>query len=368
MIILSIEIGAHGIQCWRRAFTLIETLVVISVICLLTALLLPALQSARESSRRARCIANFAQVGLAVQNYASTTGYFPPGAIHWTSGGGASDLNPRVEVQFSMFTRILPQLEQNSLFDSINFNNSIIAPKSFGSDSGLWIEHRANETVRSTRLDVLLCPSDTAPEPSLSAGTNLRSNEGTMSFLTPNDSFRLSGPAGLVYVKTRPRFSSWNSTTVASVTDGLSSTVFLSEKLRGGEIYGNDADLERFDSKRHYVFKPSVLRSTSSDEVVRICDDPTERITGYNPLSGLVWMIGHMSNATYNHVALPNPPFADCIFDWIGSVSARSHHHGGVNVGIADGSVRFVRNGISLQVWRAIGSKAGNEVISLDAF
>jgi prepilin-type N-terminal cleavage/methylation domain-containing protein/prepilin-type processing-associated H-X9-DG protein len=353
-------------RCHSRGFTLIESLVTISIICLLTALLLPAIQAVRESSRRALCMANFAQVGLAVQNYAASTGYFPPGAIHWTSGLGATDLTPRLEVQFSLFTRILPQLEQNPLFDSINFHNSIVAPNSFGSESGLWIEHRANDTARSTRLAVLLCPSDSAQEPSLSAGTNIRSNEGTMPFFTPTDSSRFSGPAGSVYVSTRKRFSSWNSTTVASVTDGLSSTVLVSEKLRSHVNDGDGLSWDRFHPNRDFVDKQAIFGVESGDEVVRICGDTAMRTNLYFPVSGHVWMIGSLLNATYNHVALPNPPFADCLSNWNGCSSARSQHPGGVNVGMADGSVRFVRNGVTLQVWRALGSKAAGEVISIE--
>ncbi len=351
-----------------RAFTLIESLVAIGVMCLLVAILLPAVQAARESARRARCMANFAQIGQAVQNYATWCGYFPPGSIHWTSSLDSNGIVPRVAVEFSMFTRILPQIERNSLFDSINFSNSIVPPDAFGNDKGLWIESRANETASTTKLDILLCPSDSAVQPALSAGTNLRSNDGTNPLVNPFDFNRLSGPSGPVYVSAGSLAHSSGSTTVASVTDGLSQTALLSEKLRSQPNSGDRQTPSRFDPKRDFIAKIELLGTRSADEIIGVCVDPATRPLHHLSNSGHNWMIGSLIFATYNHLALPNSPFADCVSGDTGLSSSRSAHPGGVNVGLADGSVRFIRNGVSLEVWRALGTKAAGEAISLESY
>lgn len=356
----------------HHAFTLIEILVSLAVIGLLASLLLPAVQSARESARRIACTNNISQVGKAVQSYAASSGYFPPGVIRWTGWSPDKRDDAYVQVEFSLFVRILPQLEQHALFDSFNFYNSITEPMNARYEPRKQlVEENANMTARSSKLQILLCPSDRSAEPTLSAGTNLRVNEGSWPSHRIDESIRFSGPAGPVYVSTFSGFSSRKSTTVASVTDGMSNTVLVGEKLRGNEHRSDDSPPFNFDPRRHYS-KPGVSLygddPVANDDVIRICNDPATRYNGFNPNAGLVWVIGGIRNASYNHVAAPNPPFADCVtgpgIEPTGIASARSQHPGGVNVGLADGSVRFVRNGVDLNVWRAIGTKAGGEVLN----
>ena len=98
----------------RRAFTLIELLVVIAIIAVLIALLLPAVQSAREAARRAQCVNNLKQIGLALHNYISATNVLPPGRINsYIAGFGNC---------WGMYAQLLPQLEQQAIFNAFNFN------------------------------------------------------------------------------------------------------------------------------------------------------------------------------------------------------------------------------------------------------
>lgn len=363
---------------YHRAFTLIEMLVTISVISLLIALLLPAVQSVRESARRLRCASQMAQIGIAVQNYASITAHFPPSCISSNEPYPYPISMTGISIRASMFTRILPQLEQASLFDSINFHCSIDEPADSPHEGTGLIGEFANSTAHSTSLQVLLCPSDGAPMPIKSAGTNIRVNEGALPDSGISTPEKLSGPSGVVFVFVRDGltggFRSYRSSLVSSVTDGLSNTVLMSEKLRGHE-FRNPADaISRFNARRHcaMLVEWPYWRYFDSDVLVSVCQDPATTVEGVNTGLGISWMVGTLVHANYNHVSPPNPAYADCshrVFNRpLGNFAARSQHPGGVNVGMSDGSVRFVRNGIALPVWRAIATKGGGEVIPSGEF
>lgn len=138
----------------NRGFTLIELLVVIAIIAILIALLLPAVQSARESARRTQCRNNLKQIGLALHNYETTFGSFPPGFISRVTGpwpGGGNDPVPEVGPGWSVMAMILPQIEQTTLHQRIDFNRPITDP--------------VNQFARSTKVPGYQCPSDTWDEP-----------------------------------------------------------------------------------------------------------------------------------------------------------------------------------------------------------
>lgn len=133
----------------KRGFTLVELLVVIAIIGVLVALLLPAVQAAREAARRIQCTNNLKQIGLAMQTYESAHGTFPPGFISRVTGvwpGGGNDPVPEAGPGWSFFALLLPQMEQSSLHGTINFN--------------LPITDIANRPARSTRVSAYQCPSD----------------------------------------------------------------------------------------------------------------------------------------------------------------------------------------------------------------
>jgi len=134
----------------RRGFTLVELLVVIAIIGILVALLLPAVQAARESARTMQCKNNLKQIGLALHNYESTFRTFPPGFISRVTGpwpGGSNDPVPEIGPGWSALSMLLPQIEQTALYEKINFSLSITDP--------------ANQFARSSEVATFRCPSDT---------------------------------------------------------------------------------------------------------------------------------------------------------------------------------------------------------------
>lgn len=137
-----------------QAFTLVELLVVIAIIGILVGLLLPAVQAAREAARRIQCTNNLKQIGLALHNYESAHGKFPPGFISRVTGpwpGGGNDPVPEVGPGWSFFSMILPQIEQDNLHGTIDFRLPITNP--------------VNQMARSTSVSAYQCPSDTWNDP-----------------------------------------------------------------------------------------------------------------------------------------------------------------------------------------------------------
>src|SRR5579883_2265509 len=191
-------------RCPRAAggMTLIELLVVIGIIGLLVALLMPAVQSAREAARRAQCVSNLKQVGLALNSYCSTHQTFPPS--HMTRAG-----LPGIIDNCSEITLLLPDLEQQVLFSSINFAFNTV-------DSGATPSVE-NRTARNTRLEILLCPSDGEPNHL----NNYRFNRGRWRVGGP----QFDGPFRLSFDRYLPA--------PAAITDGLSRTAFVSERIAG---------------------------------------------------------------------------------------------------------------------------------------
>jgi prepilin-type N-terminal cleavage/methylation domain-containing protein len=338
----------------RRGFTLIELLVVIAIISVLIALLLPAVQSAREAARRAHCLNNLKQIGIAIFNYESSFKLFPFGKGPFYAG---APTYPR----WSANSQLLMFLEQGNLFNAINFSLPPSTPGMQGDIGNFMPAYTSpeNSTACGSQVNTFLCPSDGPTIDGWPGGNNYLGNqdswacdlgENNPSTVAPNEV-----PRGVFYFQ--------SSVKVAGVTDGLSNTAFYSEKIRGTGADDPKADL--------YI----VHSQTSLDETYKSCN-------AINPLTnpaltrrqGASWVMGEMCCTTYNHVAPPNQTscagtgFAGSMANMSMRVPPSSKHPGGVNMMMGDASVRFVKDSVSLPTWRALGTRNGGETISADSF
>jgi prepilin-type N-terminal cleavage/methylation domain-containing protein/prepilin-type processing-associated H-X9-DG protein len=344
-------------------FTLIELLVVIAVIAVLIALLLPAVQAAREAARRAQCVNNLKQMGLAIHNYHQVIDTLPPGHF----GTGWNDWNAT--------TMLLPYLEQGPLYNTINFANSGDA-----ADPG----YRPNTTAFRAHLAGLLCPSDPDRLTNAFGHSNYYGNSGN----APESIFdnHLHGACNGLFASVKHENGTANVKPVGfrDITDGLSQTAAFSERVKGLSTSFSGFDPARPTSAEMSVNVDSTGKTNGAfnDTIPNVYYAACKALSPYASTgkfntsgsisSGEYWWDGHFETGMYNHIMLPNTwSCDDAANDWVndaGASDVSSHHPGGVNVGFADGSVKFVKDSVSTTTWWALGSRAGGEVVSADSY
>ena len=374
----------------RQGFTLVELLVVIAIIGILVGLLLPAVQAAREAARRMQCSNNLKQLGLATLNYESAVRKFPPGRL-----SPDFSINGVVQQSYttypntlaagsstgfrSVHTFILPYMEQNNIYNLIDFSKPTAVRMTTG---GGVTPVNANYQAYANAAGLFICPS--CPNTGvLITENNYRYNFGGS---TPfggsrgSDRNDLEGtsPAGFSS-KGNGAFSMGNGLSVGAITDGLSNTTFFSERTKGS---GRSATgLPAIEDVTNMLSRPQGL--IDADVMMAECGAMAPQVNGgfnFNSAGRWLqgtdfsngWPFGFYSSTMYNHVAPPNWKSIDCgtrsaIPDAPGEhaiMSARSLHTGGVNASMGDGSVRFVSSSVDLVVWRSMGTRDGGEVYS----
>ena len=320
----------------KGAFTLVELLVVITIIGILIALLLPAVQAAREAARRMQCGNNVKQIALAVHSYHAAFGQFPPGngynpAVLYGNDGGTQE--------WTWVDRLFPYVEQTGLAGMINW--SWLS----GQPSGL---SPAQLAVESAHVPTFLCPSDPGATNIFNQGgacVNLPSvimlgricyggsyGQGQMEEALPPAGHRVNGV-----------FYANSNTRIADILDGTSHTLLLSELIPGHicTVRGTHS----YDEGP--LFMVDHTPNDPTPDLVRWCDQ-ADGVPGADaPCLYAGGVLGGTLTA-FNMVLH----------------TSRSMHPGGVMVGMCDGSAQFVGNSIALGIWQALGTPNGGEPVS----
>ncbi len=327
----------------RLGFTLIELLVVLAIVGVLIALLLPAVQAAREAARRAQCANNLKQIGLGLHNYHAALGCFPVGFL--VPNGPVPATTSPLQYRWSALAQMAPYLEQAALFDALNFQFPVAYRPASGG-SLFWPFSPANSTAMATQVAIFACPSDGAPPP--------LSNTGPTNYaFCSGDGSQGGDAAGANGV-----FILGPALSTAQLIDGTSGTVAASEQLLGiaGPYSQTTATPIPIPSER------AMARVAVAPLTDAACDAARN---GWLLSKGYGWWDGNYLNTLYNHHHTPNSSRYDCItYHNPGWKAARSHHPGGVNVLFCDGRVAFVKDAVNRDVWRALATRNGREVVS----
>jgi prepilin-type N-terminal cleavage/methylation domain-containing protein len=306
-------------------FTLIELLVVIAVIGVLAALLLPAVQQAREAGRRTACRNNLRQFGVALHNYHDAFDRFPPGAIRVPFDSG----NPAYRMPF--IAQLLPQIEQQSLSDQIDFRLSWSAS--------------VNLPVTLVHLSIWQCPSESTTAEQLQFPAenfgNYGVNWGRHGYLNldgdapgdnePGGTVPESSPFGLNF-----------GAGIEQITDGTSHTLAMAEILKGIATGGPDR-------------RGRVWNDDSNTYQVSTRNPPNSSLPDY-------CQTGTCQNLPDKNLPAATAPGAVGSGRGESSIVARSRHAGGVHALLCDGSARFVSENVNVAVWQAVGTMGNHEL------
>lgn len=340
-------------RCRNRGFTLVELLVVIAIIGILVALLLPAVQAAREAARRTQCVNNLKQMALACHNYHDSSQRLP-------SGKGPS--YPGWWPRWSVHSQILPYMEQGNIFNLIDFR----LPPYVGEDSNNGCANPLNDNLGPCMLKIkgFHCPSESSPESLKGAdgitypGNNYVASQGTTFMCDQGDGAGFQSTVapravadGVFYNVSKVRF--------ADIIDGLTQTTMLSEHRRNPGRFDAKASMFLFSLTTTLDQTRNACQSVDPFSTPTICDSYAD-----------CWAWGETCCTLYNHVSTPNGKTCGSIpipapgqVNMAMDVPPSSNHPNGVNVALCDASVRFIPDSVNLATWRALGTRNGKDLV-----
>ena len=355
----------------QNAFTLVELLVVITIIGLLAGMLLPAVQQAREAAKRSRCENNLKQIALAVHNFSTTYAYLPQS--HRPPG---STTAPRL----AAYTELLPFLEQENIAKNYNLNANWSDP--------------TNATAVQSVIPVLICPSSPNPtrldgdpnptstpggwQPNVAAVTDYSPINGVDARLLtaglvdvagngilPRDSYDSTKAISATNHPTAsPRFS--------DVTDGLSNTILLAESAGRPIRYTKGGTLVTQDSELYQVNPPvaaNVINGggwsrPATELTIRGAYDDGSTWTSTPGSSDVLYAVNRTNGGAYDFTSSNNDP----TYGSLGSGEVFAFHPGGANVALGDGSVRLINQSIGIREFAALATRSGGEQVQVDAY
>jgi Tfp pilus assembly protein PilE len=300
----------------RHGITLFQLLVVLAILAILIGLLLPAVQKVREAAARTQSQNNLKQIALGCHSYHDTYQLFPSG----------NDAN-----NFSAASKLLPFLEQDNLFKTIDFKKSV--------------DDKANVAARAAVIKTFLTPLDAVMVVNVNYGpTNYLYNAGSKTALEDND--------GLFYQDSKVR--------LPDITDGTSNTLLAGETLKG------DGGTKAVTVLRQHVALPKLvkeaLNNVKPDSGVQYFKDD-KHIAGDRCAS---WMDGRFLQGTFNSQLKINDERPDVTYAGLGGVSGLRTEQSGTNCALGDGSVRYVSKSITPETWKALTTRNGGEVLGSD--
>jgi prepilin-type N-terminal cleavage/methylation domain-containing protein/prepilin-type processing-associated H-X9-DG protein len=372
-------------------FTLIELLVVIAIIAVLISLLLPAVQSAREAARRAQCTNNMKQLGLAAHNYLSAQGSLPS----CIEGRRFADITSTVDSGWGGWSPqalLLGFMEQQAVYNAANF---MLSSDACTSESG-----NASDTVITTRINSFLCPSSPLP-----TGGYWGVQSSWIRNQFPGNNYFASVGASIAMwreSKWNGLFGYYQAIDIRDITDGTSNTVAFGE-WRTGDF--DPAKLSLPQDAMHLraavpdsngvgswsgpannmPFGGSPFANSPFQQFLAQCAGRAQlQQQGQGGLGqwqenksevGRSWHEAMLGSAIGNLMLPPNPNYPNCqVMSWDGDMDSpgmytlSSYHPGGCNVAFADGSVRFLKSSVAMNIVWALGTRAGGEVLSSDTY
>jgi len=366
----------------RSGFTLIELLVVIAIIAILIGLLLPAVQKIREAANRMKCSNNLKQFGLAAHNYESTNGFLPPTQHTVVLPDPATGVPKTYSSGATLQALMLPYFEQANKYNQFDMNYNVNSDAPI--NSNFPAKPNANAAARSFDVPIFLCPSDPSKAFTFTNAGRLNymgSLGGSSSYRgggTQNDPGGVTRAAGTldgIFALPFPANGQMmDGTPIAGITDGTSNTAMFSEVMRGTYPAGT--------SSATYDNTTSIIGGTYSGVSLTDGRNVPECVSG-NGSGTKIHYVGQQyyrnlpQDFLYTHT-LPinwNRKTGDpttqryiCGNSAFTAIhqAASSYHSGGVNVCLADGSVRFVRDSIDFVVWQGVGSRSNGEVANLN--